>query len=312
MSVSCESVQKNLSLFVYGELNFEEEEKVQKHLEGCTPCQDELARVNAMHHTLDLAESAVPDGLVVACRRGLRQSLTTAASAPKKPSLLAQLSDWMESVRFLPLGGWKPAGALALIALSFVGGRMSGVRLAGIPAATGEQSVVPTASRVRYVESGAAGNVQIALDETRQRVVSGSLEDPEIRQLLLAAAKDPTDPGLRVESVEVLCSRSQEAEIRDALLFALEHDSNPGVRLKAIAGLKEYSKDPEARQVLARVLLKDTNAGVRAQAIDVLTQERSKDVVGPLQELLRREDNDYVRQRTQRALNEMRASPGVF
>ena len=96
------------------------------------------------------------------------------------------------------------------------------------------------------------------------------------------------------------------------MLFALEHDSNPGVRLKAIAGLKEYSKDPEARQVLARVLLKDTNAGVRAQAIDVLTQERSKDVVGPLQELLRREDNDYVRQRTQRALNEMRASPGVF
>ena len=143
-------------------------------------------------------------------------------------------------------------------------------------------------------------------------MVSGSLEDPEIRQLLLAAAKDPTDPGLRVESVEVLCSRSQEAEIRDALLYALEHDSNPGVRLKAIAGLKEYSKDPEARQVLARVLLKDTNAGVRAQAIDVLTQQRSKDVVGSLQELLRREDNDYVRQRTQRALNEMKASPGVF
>jgi HEAT repeat protein len=84
------------------------------------------------------------------------------------------------------------------------------------------------------------------------------------------------------------------------------------VRLKAIDGLKAYAKDQRTRQALTRVLLNDTNPGVRAQAIDVLTQVRSQDMVGPLQELLRKEDNGYVRMRTERVLEEMKASPGIF
>jgi hypothetical protein len=42
------------------------------------------------------------------------------------------------------------------------------------------------------------------LDETRQRIVSGGLNDQKIRILLLAAAKDPSDPGLRAETVDIL------------------------------------------------------------------------------------------------------------
>jgi HEAT repeat protein len=60
------------------------------------------------------------------------------------------------------------------------------------------------------------------------------------------------------------------------------------------------------------VLLKDANPNVRAMAIDVLTQEGAQDVVAPLQELLRKEDNADVRMRTQTILSQMKASPGVF
>jgi hypothetical protein len=84
------------------------------------------------------------------------------------------------------------------------------------------------------------------------------------------------------------------------------------VRLKALEGLKLFSKDQQTRQVLARVLLNDTHAAVRAQAIDLLTQSPSADVVAPLQELMRREQDDYVRLRTQSILRDMKASPGIF
>ena len=107
--------------------------------------------------------------------------------------------------------GWlKPAGALTLVALGFGSARMlpdrvpigGGFRRAGRDGA---------ASRVRYVEPASDGQVQIVLDETRQRMVSGGLDNPKIPGLLLSAAKDPSDPGLRAETVEILNSQRRNS-----------------------------------------------------------------------------------------------------
>jgi plasmid stability protein len=96
--------------------------------------------------------------------------------------------------------------------------------------------------------------------------------------------------------------------VKNALLYALQHDSNPGVRLKALEGLKNSSADADVRQVLTQVLLADDNPGVRTQAIDLLIQHKEDQMVGTLQELMRHEDNGYVRMRCQKALHEMNAS----
>jgi hypothetical protein len=299
--ITCQMMERDLPLFLYGELSFDQEEQVHQHLAGCEACQNALVELQSLHAALDQQDVTVPDGLLVAARRSLRQSISVEAERAAEPSFWQRLLAWP---------AWKPAGAVAAVAMAFFGGRMTNVQLAGLEPSSAEAA--PMVSRVRYVEPNQAGGVQIVLDETRQRVVSGNMEDQAIRQLLLAAAKDPSDPGLRVESVEMLSSRSQEAEIRNALLAVLEHDANPGVRLKALEGLKAFAKDQPTRQVLSRVLLKDTNSGVRSAAIDVLTSVNSQDTVGTLQELMRREDNDYVRLRTRKALSEMKASPGIF
>ena len=172
--------------------------------------------------------------------------------------------------------------------------------------------VEPTASRVRYVEPDGDGRLQIVVDETKQRVISGRLEDDAIRRLVLAAARDSSDPGLRAESVEILKSRGDQAEVRQALLYALQHDSNPGVRLKALEGLKPFAADLDARKVLSRVLLSDDNPGVRTQAIDLLVKYKQPDVAGVLQQLLRKEPNNYVRQLSEKTLREMNASIETF
>ncbi len=172
--------------------------------------------------------------------------------------------------------------------------------------------VEPATSRVRYVEPVSPGRVQIVLDETRQRVLSGSVDDEAIQRLLLTAAKDPSDAGLRVESVDLLKNNSQSAEIRKALVYSLQHDPNAGVRLKALDGLKQFAEDPDTRQALTQVLLKDDNPGVRTQVIDLLVQRHTDAMVGVLQELMEKEDNGYIRMRCQKVLQEMNASAEMY
>jgi HEAT repeat protein len=115
-----------------------------------------------------------------------------------------------------------------------------------------------------------------------------------------------------VESIEILKNYSESDQVRAALIQALTHDANPGVRLKAIEGLKGMASYPDVRQTLARVLQSDENAGVRIQAIDLLVQQRDDAIVGILQGLIGRENNNYVRMRCKNALEEMNASVGTF
>lgn len=324
MTLTCDQVRKELALFLYGELSFDEEEQIQQHLDGCEACARNLASAQTLHGMVDEAEPALPDGLLLRARTGLREALCSEtpvrAAEAQGLGMWTRLSEWLMPAAWV----WKPAGAVALVALGFLGSRMTMTpgltQMAGVAQEAGGQ---PVATRVRYIEPDASNNgtVQIVLDETHQRVVSGRFDDAPIRKLLLAAAKDPADPGLRVESVEMLCQRGlkdsgKSVEVRDVLLYSIEHDENPGVRLKAMEGLKAFAGSMETQKTLARVLLNDSNAGVRAQAIDLLISQKAQGpnnaMAGTLQELLRKEDNDYVRLRSQRALRDMNASQGIF
>jgi hypothetical protein len=202
------------------------------------------------------------------------------------------------------------AGAAVMLALGFLTARVAPNSLLNFQ---GASVANPMTSRVRYVEPVSPGRVQIVLDETRQRVLSGSVDDQAIQRLLLTAAKDPSDAGLRVESVDLLKNNSQSAEIRSALVYSLEHDPNAGVRLKALDGLKQFAEDPDTRKALTQVLLKDDNPGVRTQVIDLLVQRHNNDaMVGVLQELLEKEDNGYIRMRCQKVLQDMNASAEMY
>ena len=89
------------------------------------------------------------------------------------------------------------------------------------------------------VEEDANGRVNIVLNETKQRTVSGNMHDAMIRNLLMAAAKGSSDPGLRAETVTILVNGAGSSDVRDALVFALENDQNTVVRWRAsgLAGL---------------------------------------------------------------------------
>jgi anti-sigma factor RsiW len=312
--MNCEMVRKEMSLFLYGELAGGQETQIEDHLDACESCREEFERVKRLHGLLDLAELEPPPELLLECRRNFQASRRFLGAAAMRPQTFwAKLTYLFPSLASPPPMGAsllpKIAGAFALLAIGFFGGRLAqGPVLA--PDNLDPANVVAT--RVRYVEPDPSGRIDIVVEETRRRTISGTRGDETIRNLLLAAAQDPLDAGLRVESVELLKNECDTADVRAALLHVLETDPNPGVRIKALEGLKPFGKDERVRGVIARVLLRDDNPGIRSQAIDVLVQSRERDVVGALQELMLREDNDYIRSRTQRLLREMNASVETF
>lgn len=301
--MNCESVKKDLSLFLYGELSLEEEQLVQDHLEACEGCRKAFEAEKGLHEVLDNRETEPPAALLARCRRDLELRVKLVTSRP---------GGWRAWFQWPLAAHWqlafKPLGAVALVALGFLAARLSGPSGAP-PAGTNGEGVI---SRVRYVQPEAFGQVRILVDETRQRVLTGRLEEEPIHRLLLAAVRESSDPGLRGESVDILKTRPESAGVRRALLRALQQDPNAGVRLKALEGLKLYAGEPEVRDTLSQVLLADDNPGVRTQAIDLLIQKKEEAIVGVLQELLQKENNNYVRLRCRRALQEMNASVGTF
>jgi HEAT repeat protein len=238
------------------------------------------------------------------------QLLRNIASEAVRPSLWEKLRRGF-TIHVHPIpAGLQPVGALALVAMGFFGARMLPPSMLGLDA--GASGLAPVASRVRYVEPEASGKVKMVVEEIHERSLTGNIDDQNIQALLLAAARDPQNAGLRVESVDLLKSSRECPEVKNALLYSLQHDSNPGVRLKALEGLKNSSADPQVRQVLTQVLLADDNPGVRTQAIDLLIQHKEDRMVGVLQELMRHEDNGYVRLRCQKALHDMNASVETY
>jgi hypothetical protein len=319
--LTCPAAREQFAMLLYGELGFDDEERVESHLDACSECRGALQREKVVHAAFDGIEITPAPSLLRECREDLRARLMEEDALPR-PVRAGWWDKFVDGITLRPLNGglMRPAGALTLIAVGFLAARMLPVRnFEGRPGYGAMSLAEPGASRVRYVEPASDGRVQIVLDETRQRIVSGRLDDQQIRGLLLTAAKDPTDPGLRAETVNILNGSAQSADVRDALVFALQHDQNAGVRLKAMEGLKPFAGQPEVRTALAQVLLADSNPGLRTQAIDLLTGGNTpaatvdRQVVVTLQELMERgEQLGYVRERCRRVLQAMNASAETY
>jgi hypothetical protein len=306
--MKCEDARKSLPLFLYGELSFEDEEQLEVHIDECGACRDALAREKLLFKSLDAAEIVPSAELLADCRAQLRRRLEHVA--PERAGFWDKIRQGFTiNFHFAP-GIMQPIGALAMLAIGFFGARVTPTSFLGSFHSAG--LVDPASSRVRYVEPMGSGKVQIVVDETTQRVLSGAIDDQSIQRLLLTAAKDPSDAGLRVESVNLLKNQPQSVEVRSALLDVVQHDSNAGVRLKALDGLKDFADDPETRKTLAKVLLKDDCPGVRTQVIDLLIQHHADSMVGVFQEVMGKEQNGYIRMRCQRALHDMNASAETY
>lgn len=302
--MSCDEIRDLLILYPYGELTFDQEEAVDAHLSGCPACRTEQASLASLHSAAD--DNAVTPSLelLAACRKDLRTQVAVMAKVSSSGPFWRR---WLRAGdRLFGNLMWmaKPAMAMGLFAAGFLGARF-------VPVANVTQ---PAARKVRFIEPSEDGRVRIVYDEVRQKEIAGRIDDRMVREMLLAATRSPDDPALRVDSVEYLKTRCEREEVRKAFVRALVSDPNEGVRLKALEALKPYAGEIEVRSALTKVLLADQSAAVRTQSIDLLvnTRRNEAELAGVLQDMMRREQNSYIRQRGQTALQAMNASLETF
>jgi HEAT repeat protein len=234
-----------------------------------------------------------------------------------EPALAGPKDGWWDQFVEMLTGGsrtmLRPAGAVALLAIGFFAAKiMPNLPLGPFGSGAAEAGM----ARVREVRPDADGRVRIVVDEVRQKTISGGLESREIQELLMQAVSDPSDPGLRAQSVDLLnTQRARSSEVRDMLILALS-DQSDGVRLEAMEGLKSFAQDHEVQAAVSQALLSDSNPGIRMQAIDLLTEgtgeNLNRQVIGTLQQLMEREENAGLRQRCQRVLASFNATPGIY
>jgi hypothetical protein len=305
--MKCKHIEEKLPLYFYEELTADERAEVETHLAECARCADVAAEFRQLRAALD--ERSIPEpspALLVHCRSDLEEALDR-----EQTGWRALVRGWFGQAPGQPALRW--ASALAVLVVGFSAGwtmqRQTGpTPVAQGPAEQGWFGSDMSGMRINGITQVApdpqTGEVRLTLNAERQFTLEGSPDDPNIQYVLVYAAKNYDNAGIRHDSVEALRPRSAHPAVREALLHAARHDPNPGVRLEALEALRSSGGQADVRAALIDVLHNDQNPGVRVAAIDILTEHADDEDVPVLTELAREHQNPYVRYKCTKALRE--------
>jgi len=297
--MKCEWVKENMLLYVYNELPDDARYELEQHLARCANCTAELKTTRSFHALLSELPIEEPSpNLVAASRMRLQEGLETAKQGRFWHRLIFDPAAWLRQVRF------APALAAAIFIVGFAGGIGTTYKVlsgnGGASIATGPVSA-PAESSITGIQSIAqdpgSNHISIKYNTVSTQEAQGSLNDQRIQQLLLFAARNNYNSGVRMDSVDLLTQEPNNTHVREALIYALRYDSNPGVRLKALDGLGAFVKsDPRVRDALLEALVQDSNPGARAEALHLLEPVRADSSVrAVLEKLAQGDQNPYIR-----------------
>ena len=297
--MKCEWVKENILLYVYNELPDDARYELEQHLARCANCTAELKTTRSFHALLSELPIEEPSpNLVAASRMRLQEGLETAKQGRFWHRLIFDPAAWLRQVRF------APALAAAIFMVGFAGGIGTTYKFlsgnAG-PSITAGPVSTPAESSITGIQSitqdPGSNHISIKYNTVSTQEAQGSLNDQRIQQLLLFAARNNYNSGVRMDSVDLLTQEPNNTHVREALIYALRYDSNPGVRLKALDGLGAFVKsDPRVRDALLEALVQDSNPGARAEALHLLEPARADSSVrAVLEKLAQSDQNPYIR-----------------
>ena len=317
--MNCDQAKQQVVLESYGELGAEEQSALELHMHGCPECVAEREAMEVF--TSAMAEEAVPEvspNLLAASRMRLDEALD------ETPRLSVA-----DRIRNLFGAAWHslrnaPALAAVLLAAGFSAGhllhRAPTVAQARLPQPVVLQnSTAGTISNVSGVtQTPNSEIVEVKYNRIVPETMQGSLDDPQIRQLLMHAAQHGSDNAVREQSVGLLASEcraghqceggSQAATdgrgFRDALLVSLRYDKSPQVRLKALEGLQTFVRDDQrVRDAVLESLMRDSSPTVRTRAISLLEPVQADSSVRQvLHTVSTQDENPYIRTASMQAL----------
>ncbi|MDW5266337.1 MULTISPECIES: HEAT repeat domain-containing protein [Acidobacteriaceae] len=309
--MKCETAKENILLASYGELPDEYAIPLEQHLDGCDDCRSELEALRELDQHLALLPVVEPSpNFLAQARVRLDEELDAIPPHGIFTQLRRGLFAWIGHVQS------APALATLLLGVGFLGGNFTyryEVAHAPKPKSTvtlSNPTLATIANVTGIVQTPNSELVQVKYNKVVPETMEGSLDSPEIRQLLLAGTNAAATNGVRADSVALLaheCTAGHECTgpgIRSALLVSLRYDKNAGVRMKALEGLQRYvGQDRRVRDAVLEALMHDSDAEVRTTAIGMLEPVQADSSV---REVLRtvstQDENPYIRTASYQAL----------
>jgi hypothetical protein len=313
--MNCDWVKENVVLYIYDELADDARYEFEQHVRHCLDCQQEVETALAFKNAMsEPALQEVSPNLLVASRLRLQEALEETSQSHGWNRFVFDLAGWMHQLKL------APALTAAILMIGFAAGSLTTWRLVdsrrgGEKNRPIELVKTPNLSDIAGIESITpdvnSNKVAIKYDVFYPQTLEGAADDPRIQQLLLLAAHNTGNSGVRLDSIDVLTRRVEDDAVREALIDSLRSDKNAGVRLKALDALKSYVKDDvHVRDAIVEALMHDTNAGVRSEAISLLDPVRADMSVHEALQRLAQHDKDlFIRSESRRYLE---STPNLY
>ena len=282
----CEDAQNNMVLAQYGELPDEAQLPLEQHLAHCDDCRREWNSFQALNEALALDPVVEPSpNLLAASRMRLDEALDAMPAHSFGQRLWGNVFRWFGFVQ------GAPALTTLLVGLGFLGGntythyQAAHERKLPTPMILSHPSQGAVASVSGIVQTPNSDLVQVNYNRLVPETLQGSLDDPEIRRLLLLGTKLASTSQAHADSVALLADEcrighactgddtgSSAPGIRSVLLASLRYDKSPAVRAKALDGLQPYiAQDEHVRDAVLETLMHDKSPEVRTEAISMLS-----------------------------------------
>src|SRR5271165_5480348 len=204
--MKCDWVRQNILFYVYNELEDDARYEVEQHLARCPECATELKAARNFHTAMSQAPVAEPTpNLLAASRMRLQEALETSTQGGLWRRLIFEPGTWLRQLRM------SPALAAVIFIVGFGGGIGATYNyLINRPSSLVEPVLTPAPTEasipgIRSVTQEPGSNrVSIKYDTVSTQETQGSLDDQRIQQLLLFAARNNYNSGVRMDSVDLL------------------------------------------------------------------------------------------------------------
>lgn len=314
--MKCETAQEKIALAAWGELSGEEKRLLEEHLAGCEVCSSEMEAVDALAKAMSFLPAEEPSpNLLARTRLRLEEAIDALPRENWLVRVTQRFSLGMARLRSAPLA------ASVLLMLGILAGGYGGYR-AGLHTHDAAQTALilkaaeqnNTNSKIANVSSIAqdpnSGTVLVKYNRLVPDAIQGSLDDPQIQELLLLGARNRVNQSVRDDSVGLLADECRagrqctDGPVRNALMVAMLYDKSAAVRMKALDGLEPYvSDDVRVRDAVLEALMNDSDAQIRAQAIGLLAPaEADSSVREVLHTVATQDDNPSIRDASQQVL----------
>lgn len=245
--MNCEEIEKDLVEFLDKTLDERRMKEIQRHLEGCERCSDELIEMQQLVHAMSSEELKQPhESLRTNFYHMLHNEVHKQKHQIGKPKIHRTefRSVWV-----------KVAAGLALLITGAFGGILF----------------------QNYIKPGGTVN---EINQMKTEVAS-------IREMMMLKMLDEESPSERIKAVNYAEEIPEADEgVLNALVKTMNRDKNVNVRLAAAYSLAKFADRKQVRDSMVQSLTLQTDPIIQIVLMNILVEKKEKSAVKSIQQVM--------------------------